>query len=111
VVMLQRSMWYFKPKARDDKAIRSRILEISQVRIRYGIDRIYVLLRIYRIYKEEGLNLRTKRPKRIRAAAHRYERPAISNINQCWSMDFISDQLFDGRRFRALTIVDNYSRK
>lgn len=121
VVMLQRSMWYFKPKARDDKAIRSRILEISQVRIRYGIDRIYVLLRregwrdnfkrIYRIYKEEGLNLRTKRPKRIRAAAQRHERPAISNIDQCWSMDFVSDQLFDGRRFRALTIVDNYSRK
>jgi putative transposase len=39
------------------------------------------------------------------------ERPDISNINQCWSMDFVSDQLFDGHRFRALTIVDNYSRK
>ena len=38
-------------------------------------------------------------------------RSEVSNINQCWSMDFVSDQLFDGRRFRALTIVDNYSRK
>lgn len=119
--MLQRSMWYFKAKKRDDKAIRNRILEISQVRIRYGVERIYILLRregwsdnfkrIYRIYKEEGLNLRTKRPRRLGAAAHRNERPELSNINQCWSMDFISNQLFDGRRFRALTVVDNYSRK
>lgn len=121
VIMLQKSMWYYKPKSRDDSVIRKRILEITQVRIRYGVERIYVLLRregwqdnfkrIYRIYKEEGLNLRTKRPKRIKAAAHRHERPELSKINQCWSMDFISDQLFDGRRFRALTIVDNYSRR
>lgn len=39
------------------------------------------------------------------------ERPEISNINECWSMDFVADQLFDGRKFRALTVVDNYSRK
>jgi putative transposase len=39
------------------------------------------------------------------------ERPEISTINQCWSMDFVADQLFNGRRFRALTIVDNFSRK
>jgi putative transposase len=39
------------------------------------------------------------------------ERTEVSNINECWSMDFVSDQLFDGRRFRALTVVDNFSRK
>jgi putative transposase len=39
------------------------------------------------------------------------ERPEVTTINQVWSMDFVSDQLFDGSRFRALTIVDNYSRK
>jgi len=89
--------------------------------VRYGIERIHILLRregwkdnrkrVYRIYKEEGLNLRTKRPKRRRAAIHRNEKPAPSTINQCWSMDFVSDQMLDGRRFRALTIVDNFSRK
>ncbi len=121
VVMIHRSLWYYKPYGRDDMAIRHRILEKSQVRLRYGVERIFVLLRregwrdsfnrIYRIYKEEGLNLRTKRPKRRRAAAHRQERTELSRINQCWSMDFISDLMFDGRRFRALTIVDNFSRK
>jgi putative transposase len=121
VVLLTRSMWYYKSHRRDDTAIRKRILEITQVRIRYGIDRIHVLLRregwrdnrkrVYRIYKEEGLNLRVKRPKRRRAAAHRMDRPEVTTIHQCWSMDFVSDQLYDGRRFRALTVVDNFSRK
>ena len=44
-------------------------------------------------------------------AAHRQERPQLTAPHQCWSMDFVSDQLFDGRRFRALTLVDNYSRE
>ena len=39
------------------------------------------------------------------------ERPDLSTVNKCWSMDFVADQLFDGKKFRALTIVDNYSRK
>jgi putative transposase len=119
--MMKRSMYYYKPHKREDRAIRQRVREIAGVRIRYGFRRVFTLLRregwkdnhkrVYRIYREEGLNLRTKRPRRRKAAAHRMERPDISNINQCWSMDFVSDQLFDGHRFRALTIVDNYSRK
>ena len=98
-----------------------RIREIAETRIRYGFWRIFILLRredwkdnhkrVYRIYKEEGLNLRTKRPRRRKAAAHRMERPKVSTINECWSMDFVADQLFNGRRFRALTIVDNFSRE
>src|SRR5690606_33065190 len=67
--------------------------------------------RVYRIYKEEGLNLRVKRPRRCRAASHRSERPVFSNLHDCWSMDFVADALFDGRKIRCLTIVDNYSRK
>lgn len=119
--MISKSTYHYIPKKRNDTAIRKRIREIAEARIRYGFWRIYTLLRregwqdnhkrVYRIYKEEGLNLRTKRPRRRKAAAHRMERPIISNINQCWSMDFVSDQLFDGHKFRALTIVDNYSRK
>ena len=95
--------------------------EIAAVRIRYGFWRVYILLRregfkdnhkrVYRIYKEEGLNLRTKRPRRSKASANRMDRPDISTINQVWSMDFVADQTFNGRKFRALTIVDNYSRK
>lgn len=57
------------------------------------------------------LHLRSKRPRRNRAAAHRLDRLQLSSIHQCWSMDFVADQLFDGRKIRALTIVDNYSRQ
>ncbi|VEB43547.1 IS2 transposase TnpB [Chromobacterium violaceum] len=68
-------------------------------------------MKTYRIYCEEGLNLRRKRPKRRVAAAHRHIRPAISNLNACWGMDFVADQLFNGQRIRALTVVDNFSRE
>ena len=96
------------------------------MRIRYGYWRIFTLLRregwpdnhkrVYRLYKEDGLNLSSKRPRRNKAAAHCLERLPLSNINQCWSLDFVADQLFDGRKFRTLTVaaaaaVDNYSRK
>ena len=65
----------------------------------------------HRIYCEEGLNLRRKRPRRRVAAAHRIERPLLSDMNECWSMDFVADSLFNGRRIRALTVVDNFSRE
>lgn len=120
-IQLERSAWYYRSKKRDDTLIRMRIKEIAMTRVRYGFRRIYTLLRregfpdnhkrIHRLYKLDGLNLRSKRHRRSRAGAHRQERPQIESINQCWSMDFVSDQLFDGRKFRALTVVDNYSRK
>jgi putative transposase len=67
--------------------------------------------KVYRIYCEDGLNLRRKRPRRRVSAAHRVERPMATQIDECWSMDFVSDGLIHGRRFRALTIVDNFSRE
>lgn len=121
VLMIHRSVWYYKSKKKDDSVIRKRMREIAQTRVRYGFWRIYILLRregwmdnhkrMHRLYCEEGLNLRSKRPRRCRSSAHRLDRLALSKINQCWSMDFVMDQLFDGRRFRALTIVDNFSRR
>ena len=122
VCLTARSLVYFKLQGpRDDRAIRARIKEIAETRVRYGFTRIHVLLRregwrdnhkrTYRIYKEEGLNLRSKRPRRNKAAAHREKHPPLTSANKCWSMDFVADALFDGRRFRALTIVDNYSRE
>ena len=97
------------------------MLEIAHSRVRFGFWRIYVLMRragwrvnhkrLYRLYKAEGLNLRSKRPKRRRASAHRLERTELTTINQSWSMDFVSDALFNGQKFRALTVVDNFSRE
>lgn len=95
--------------------------EIANTRVRFGFWRIYVLLRregwkvnhkrIYRLYKAEGLNLRTKRPRRRKAAANRMDRIVLTGPNQSWSMDFVSDALFDGKKFRALTVVDNHTRE
>jgi putative transposase len=119
--MAHRSAWYYKRKGRDDSAVRIRIREIAHTRVRYGFMRVFTLLRregwrdnhkrVYRIYKAEGLNLRSKRPRRSRAGAHRLDRHIATGPHQCWSMDFVSDQLFDGRKFRALALVDTYSRK
>jgi putative transposase len=57
------------------------------------------------------LSLRTKRPRRRKAAATRLDRASLTGSKQHWSMDFVSDTLFDGRRFRGLTIVDNFTRE
>ena len=120
--MLSKSVFYYKQKGRNDELLRMRIKEIAATRIRYGFWRIYILLRregymdnhkrVYRIYCEEGLNLRSKRPRRNRTASHRQPiNGTSSSLHECWSMDFVSDQLFNGSKFRGLTVVDNYSRK
>jgi len=95
--------------------------ELAATRVRYGYFRIYILLRregweinhkrVYRLYRAEGLSMRYKRPRRHVMAAHRAARPAAAAKNENWSMDFVSDALFDGRRMRALTVVDDYSRE
>jgi putative transposase len=121
LIMISTSVWYYIPSKRDESVIRKRMREIAEVRVRYGFWRIFTLLRregftdnskrVYRIYKNEGLNLRSKRPRRSRSSAHRLDRIELLGINQSWSMDFVADQLFDGRKFRALTVVDNFSHK
>lgn len=121
LLTLQRSVFYYQSVKNGDKALRKRIHEIANTRVRYGFRRIHVLLqregwrvnhkKVYRLYCEKGLNLRVKRPKRRVSAAHRLERPSLTGVHQCWSMDFVADQLFNGRKIRALTIVDNWSRE
>jgi putative transposase len=121
VCLIARSLVYYKAHGRDDRAVRQRIKEIAATRVRYGMARIHVLLRregwqdnhkrVRRIYREEGLNLRLRRPRRNKAARHRSEPLTLTAPNECWSMDFVMDALFDGRRFRALTLVDNFSRE
>ena len=65
---------------------------------------------IYRLYVEGGLILRRKGPRRRKSCAVRLERPAAKKANDSWSMDIMSDQRFQGRRYRVLTLVDNFSR-
>jgi putative transposase len=120
VIKLPTSTMRYVKRTKDDTALRERIKELVVSRVRYGYERIHVVLRregwlvnhkrVRRIYREEGFNLRNKRPRRSKSAVHRLERPELTYPNQCWSMDFVHDQLFDGRKFRCLTIVDNFSR-
>ena len=101
--------------------LRLRIREIAQARVRYGYRRIRILLNregwpvgrklVYRLYQEEGLALRQRRKRRRRVAVHRRERFRATAPNQVWSMDFVADQLADGRRFRALTVLDIFTRE
>ena len=101
--------------------LRSRIKEIAHARVSYGHRRVHVLLRregwkvnlkrVYRLYREEGLALRRKKPKRRRAAQPRQERPAGTLPNERWSMDFMSDALADGRKLRVLTVLDTCTRE
>ena len=88
--------------------------------MRYGYRRVHVLLRregwginhkkTYRIYREMGLQLRNKTPKRRVKAKLREDRKAATGPNQTWAMDFVRDQLATGRKLRVLTVVDIFSR-
>jgi putative transposase len=101
--------------------LRTRIREIAQTRVRYGYRMIRVLLNregwkvgkdlVYRLYREEGLGLRKRPAGKRRAAVHRRERLRPTGPNQIWAMDFVADQLSDGRRIRSLTIVDIFTRE
>lgn len=89
-------------------------------RVRYGCRRVHVLLRregwpvnakrIYRLYKEMGLQLRNKAPKRRVKAKLRDDRTETVHSDAVWAMDFVHDQLATGRKIRVLTVVDTFSR-
>jgi putative transposase len=111
-----------KPSTRDPRlAIRQRMHEIVRTRLRYGYRRVHVMLKragwsvgrnlVYRLYREEGLALRAKRPRRRKMAVHRQARCLPKRPNEAWSLDFIHDQLSNGQKFRALTVVDVFSRE
>jgi len=98
-----------------------RLKELAATRVRYGYRRLHVLLRregwqvnhkrTYRLYHEEGLSIRPRTPRRKRAWRYRSGRPEIGGPNEVWALDFMSDQLFDGRPFRILTMVDCHTRE
>lgn len=111
-----------KPSRRDARLeLRQRMHEIVRTRIRYGYRRVHIMLRrdgwvvgknlIYRLYREEGLALRSKRPRRRKMTVHREARCRPKRANEAWSLDFIHDQLSHGQKFRALTVVDVFSRE
>lgn len=120
-VLISKSTLRYQSRRAPRTELRLRIREIAQVRVRYGYRKILVLLKregwkigkklVYRLYCEEGLTLRHKPPRRRCAARNRRERVKPTAPNEVWSLDFVADQLADGRRFRALTVVDVFTRE
>ena len=121
VVGMSFSTYRYESRRRDETVLKMRIKEITDTRVHYGYRRVHVMLRreghqdnvkrVYRLYREEGLSLRLKRPRRNRAAKLRQPKQLAFAINEVWSADFVADALFDGRKLRMLTVVDCYTRE
>ena len=117
---MHRSSCRYRSKANHQDGLRQRLKELAATHVRYGYRRLTVLLRregwkvnakrIYRLYRDEGLIVRTKQRKKI-ARRERSPQPLASRPNECWSMDFVSDKLADGTTFRILTVVDQFTQE
>jgi putative transposase len=120
VAQFGRASWYRRSRAKDQSALRIRIRDLAHARPRFGYQRIWVLLRregwlvnrkrVRRLYRLEGLQLRMRVRRRKPMALHRGPAPVPGGPTERWSMDFVHDTLADGRPFRVLTVVDNWSR-
>lgn len=102
-------------------ALRQRMTELARARVRYGYRKIRVLLNregwavgkdlVYRLYREEGLTLRHRPPRRRKAVVTRAHRSPVTKPNDTWTLDFVADQLANGQQIRALTVVDMCTRE
>lgn len=111
---------YRNPPVVDEatQQLSAKIVEIAQVRRRFGYRRIHDLLRrqfpgvnhkrVYRLYSQAQLAVR-KRKKVRRAASERVPLTVASRVNEVWSMDFVSDSLANGRRIKCLTMADDFT--
>jgi len=120
VLAFDTSTYHYKSRRPGQAPLEKRIREICETRVRYGYRRVHVLLRregwminmkkTRRIYKELGLQLRNKHPKRRVKAKLREDREEAMGPNDVWAMDFVHDQLATGRKLRILTVIDTHSR-
>jgi putative transposase len=115
-----RSSCRYRARRRDDPELRQRLRELAGERRRFGYRRLTVMLRregravnhkrVYRLYVEEGLTVRRRERKRLKAAA-RTPLALPTRANQVWTMDFTHDQLASGRKFRTLNLMDGFTRE
>jgi putative transposase len=109
------------PPAEDrNRELRQRLRALAEERRRWGCPMLYRVIRregfavnhkrVERLYREEGLSLRRRR-RRKRLSHLRVVRERPQAFNHAWAVDFVHDGLFDGRRFRALTVIDEWSRE
>ena len=117
---LDRSTYQYEKQAGGDELLRARLCELAGERRRFGYRRLGILLaregleanhkKLYRIYAEEKLAVR-RRKGRKRALGTRRPMTLPTRPNERWSLDFVSDALTSGRRFRVLCVVDDYTRE
>jgi len=104
----------------NDHVLRSNLIDIAKQRKRFGYRRVHVMLKrkgfdvnhkkVYRIYKEENLSVRRTKRKRLKSGQRENILTPIFP-NEQWAMDFMSDSLFSGRKFRTLNILDLFNRE
>jgi putative transposase len=120
LIGVDRTAFQYRPRRPDDAGVRERLRELANERRRFGYRRLALMLkrdglrmnlkRVYRLYKEERLTVR-KRGGRKRALGTRAPMTIPQSANQRWSIDFMQDALDDGRRFRILNVVDDFTRE
>jgi putative transposase len=120
LIGVDRTAFQYRARRPDDAGVRARLRELANERRRFGYRRLAVMLKrdgqrmnlkkVYRLYKEERLTVR-KRGGRKRALGTRAPMTMPQNANQRWSIDFVQDALDDGRRFRILNVVDDFTRE
>ena len=114
------SSYYYRASGKPDGELREALRRVAAKRRRWGYRMLTEVLRregfednhkrIYRVYREEKLQVKVR--KRRKAARWRGAKPEpAARANERWSMDFMSDQLADGRKIRVLNIVDDYTRQ
>jgi putative transposase len=120
LVGLEPKTYRYQSRRPDDAALRKRLRELASERRRFGYRRLHLLLeregvimnwkKLYRLYREEKLTVR-KRGGRKQALGTRAPMAIPQEANQRWSLDFVSDALSDGRKFRVLCVIDDFSRE
>jgi len=120
LVRLRRSQWQYRSVRGYDAAVRTRLRELAAAKPRWGYQQLHILLRrdghvmnhkkVLRLYREEGLAV-TRRRRKKHVAVARVPLPKPTARTERWSMDFVSDALFDGRPFRCFTLVDDFTRE
>jgi|GEM_PF-165495 len=127
LIGMHRGSWRYRPRERDDAALRTRLRELAGERPRFGYRRLHIFLgrertesgeprwrvnhkRVYRLYREEGLAMRQRKRKRFRAEA-RVPLALPKSANEVWTMDYTHDELASGRKFRTLNLMDGYTRE
>jgi len=120
VLTVDRKMIRYRSRRPADSELRSRLRDLAAERCRFGYRRLFILLRregersslnrIHRLYREEGLAVRRRKGRR-KAIGTRAPILVVAKPNARWSLDFIHDQMANGRRFRILNIVDDVTRE